>query len=232
MYIVHVDLVLWYLPPLDEIGGGIRVHRTFELPFPPSESISVFSKHWEGHDDPVGYPLKEITWDLDRHCFLAETHMSATGLPIAVIPLEIRSLLDQGWTYGSCTDAYGPEPRGRKRSKLRSLAIGDWDDEEVEQWETARPKARPKEFKTVLQSLVATMAQLHNNCSVAYAMLKTGGYVAIPKETPHTDWSAFQRKFAAAMKDFESMTFEQQWDWGERIQRRYPRLIDVIEAIP
>lgn len=98
MYTMHVDFVLWYAPPMDDNGHGIRLNRAIELPFPPTEDISVFSKSWEGMEmeDPMGYHLKEITWDLDRQCFLAETRMSSTGVPIALIPYEIQNLLEQG----------------------------------------------------------------------------------------------------------------------------------------
>lgn len=86
MYTFHVDFVLHFVPPMSDHGPGIRLNRTFELPFPPSASISVFSKDWEGMDDPMGYHLKEIAWDLDRSKFVVGTELSSTRVPIAIDP--------------------------------------------------------------------------------------------------------------------------------------------------
>src|SRR5688500_10581988 len=101
MYAVDVDLVLRYVPPMDDHGHGIRMTWSFELPFPPSGDIAVHSREWEGIDDPLGYRLKEITWNIERSRFLGETEILATGTPIAMIPHEIRHLIKQGWQYGS-----------------------------------------------------------------------------------------------------------------------------------
>src|SRR4030095_6481706 len=146
MYAVDVDLVLRYVPPMDDHGHGIRLTRSFELPFPPSGDIAVHSKEWEGIDDPMGYRLKEITWDIDRSQFLAETEISITGTPIALIPLEIRHLIKQGWQYGSHHDKYQTDRRrGRKRGKLPTIRISRWDEEEAATWDIARGKVRPKD---------------------------------------------------------------------------------------
>ena len=126
MYSIDVDLVLRYLPPMGENGDGIRLNRTFELPFPPSADVSVYSKSWEGIDDPIGYRLKEITWDIDRSCFLAETEISSSGLAIGLIPHEILSLIEQGWQYGSYIERYRADRRrGRKRAKLPARAYAN-----------------------------------------------------------------------------------------------------------
>ena len=232
MYLLDVDFVLRYVPPMDDNGPGIRLNRTFELPFPPSSNVSVFSKEWEGVEEPIGYRLKEVTWDLDRKRFLAETELSTSGVPIAMIPYEISNLLDYGWAYGGYAERYKSERRrGRKRDKLPPMHIGDWDYDEAETWETATGTSRPTEFKTILHAIVSTMAELHNNCSVAYAMLKTGVYVDVPESAIRRELSPIQAKFAAATDEYNSMTSDRQWDWCENVQRRYPRLIDVIEAI-
>jgi hypothetical protein len=232
MYSVHLDFVLRYEPPMSDHEHGIRLTRTIELPFPPTNEMLVFSKNWEGADDPMGYVLKEVTWDLDQGCFLAETELSSSGVPIALIPWEIRRLVDRGWQFGSYKDRYVSDGRrGRLRKKLPRLRISDWDDEEATNWETAKNKSRPAEFKIALQAVAATMAILRNNCRVAYAMLKTRGYVDLPDRSAPAELSDFQRKFLAAMDAYDSMTFDQQWNWCESVQRRYPRLIDVVAAI-
>jgi hypothetical protein len=118
MYFVDVDFVLHFVPPMDDHCDGIRLNRTFELPFPPSPGISVFSKEWVGIEEPMGYRFKEITWDLDRNRFLAETELSATGVPLRMIPQEIGSRLDCGWAYGSYLERY---KSGRKRGRKRTV---------------------------------------------------------------------------------------------------------------
>jgi hypothetical protein len=141
-------------------GEGIRLTRTIKLPFPPGQDISVFSKDWEGTEDPFGYVLKEVTWDMDRNRFLADAVLSVTGIPIAMIPYEIRQLVYHGWKYGSYKDHYRTErKRGRKRDKLQGVPICEWDSEEAEAWD-ANPKGRPKEFKLFLHAIVSTMAEL------------------------------------------------------------------------
>jgi hypothetical protein len=232
MYTVHLEFVLRYVPPMADNDHGIRLTRSVELPFPPTENMLVFSKEWEGQDDPMGYVLKEVTWDIDRGCFLAETELSSTGVPIALIPREIRRLLDLGWQSGSFKDRYETDRRrAKKRKKLPPLRINDWDDDEVTPWETAAKKSRQQEFTIVLHALVSTMAELRNNSRVAYAMLKTGGYVDLSRQSAPDALTDFQRKFAAALDAFDSMTSDQQWDCCESVQRRYPRLNDVVEAI-
>lgn len=121
--------------------------------------------------------------------------------------------------------------RGRKRAKLPPMHISDWDHDAADAWDEAATKSRPKEYKKILHAIVATMAELRNNCSVAYAMLKTGVYVDVPEEELSSKLSPTQTKFEAATREYNSMTFDKQWDWCESVQRRYPRLIDVIEAI-
>ena len=162
-----LGLVLRYVPPMADNDHGIRLTRSFELPFPPTEKMVVFSKEGEGQDDPMGYVLKEVTWDIDRG-FLAETQLSSTGVPIALIPLDIRRLVDFGWQFGSFKDRYETDGRRvRKRKKLRTLRISKWDDDEATAWEIAAKKSRPQEFTIVLHALVSTMAELRNNSRVA-----------------------------------------------------------------
>jgi hypothetical protein len=232
MYVVDVDFVLCYVPPMLDSGRGIRLTRTIELPFPPAKHIAVFSKEWEVIEDPLGYPLKEITWDVDRNRFLANTESSISGTPIAMIPHELLELVQHGWRSGSYADSYSTrEKRGRKRKQLPVMKIKDWDWDEAEAWETAPAKLRPPEFKTILHAVVSMMAELRNNCGVAYAMVKTGGYWDVPERSFPKEHSVAEKKFADAIGEFESMTFDQRWDWIERVQRRFPRLVDVVEAI-
>lgn len=214
-------------------GHGIRLNRMCELPFVPTEDVSIFSKSFEGCEEPLGYCLKEVMWDLDRECFLAETQYSSIGTPIAMIPHEIDALLSHGWEFGSYQDSYSSEAKpGRKRKSLSPLRISKWDDDEAKEWELRTSKSRPKEFTTVLHAVVSTMAELNNNCEVAFAMLKTGGFADLPEDRfQRRDLSPFEERFEAATKEYSHMTFDQQWEWCKSVQRRYPRLIDVVRAI-
>ncbi|MBI5757072.1 MAG: hypothetical protein HZA46_00985 [Planctomycetales bacterium] len=231
MYAVDVDLVLRYVPPMSDDDAGMRLTRTIELPFPPSRDISVFSKDWEGIDEPLGYVLKEVTWDMDRNRFLADTELSVTGIPIAMIPFEILQLVYHGWKYGSYKDQYRTvRKRGRIRGKLAAMPACEWDEEEAATWD-ANPKGRPREFKLILHAVVSAMAELRNNCGVAYAMLKTGSYFDIPAGRSPSELSHLERRFQEAIREYESLSFERQWDWSERVKRRYPRLTDIVAAI-
>ncbi len=235
MFSVEIDLVLRYVPPMVDRGQGIRLTRTVELPFPPNDHIALFSATWEGwetFDKPLGYPLKVITWELDRNCFLADTHMSVTGLPIALIPREIKDLLQQGWRYGSYNDAYGPKRRGRKRvGRLPAIRGRHWEDDEAAQWETKRDASRPKAFTTILKAVIATMAQLDNNCRVAYAMSKTSTFEDLPDDPLHRELNAGEKRFLVATQQYDALTSDQRWHWSQGVQRRYPRLVDVVTAI-
>jgi len=227
---VNLDLILRFVPPMSEHDAGFRLTRTFELPFAPSNGTAVFSRDWEGMGDPLGYVLKNATWDIDRKCFLAETVSEMCDIPIAIIPLEIRRLVDYGWTIGSYADQYSNErKRGRKRGKIPKLTISDWDEEDAESWDSDKTE-RPKEFKTVWHAVVAMMADLWNNCPVAYAMLRTGVHVEVPKEE-FKELSPLQTRFRDAVRDFETLTFDQRCVWRERVVGRYPRMSDVVEAI-
>lgn len=231
MYTVDVDLVLRYVPPMSDHGNGIRLTRTIELPFPPANDNSVYSKDWEGIEDPFGYPLKEVTWDIDRKRFLADTELSVTGTPIAMIPFEIGQLIEWGWKYGSYKDFYQTErKRGRKRSALPAMSICDWDYDEAAEWERSH-KNRPKEFKVILHAIASTMAELHNNCGIAYAFLKTGTFFDIPQYKSPTELPPLEKRFYEACREYDALKFDKQCAWSENVRRRYPRLSDVVEAI-
>lgn len=215
---------------MSEHEAGYRLTRTIELPFAPSSGTAVFSQEWEGMDDPLGYVLKDVTWDIDRACFLAETVTEMCDFPIALIPLEICRFVVYGWTIGSYADQYSTERKcGRKRRKIPTMAISDWDEEDAEAWDSDMT-GRPKEFKTVWHAVVAMMAGLWNHCPVAYAMLKTGVHVEVPKEG-FKELSPLQNRFRDAIREYESLTFDQRCEWRDRVVGRYPRMEDVVEAI-
>lgn len=229
MYRLELDLIVRFVPPMDKYGRGIHLTRTVELPFLPSEHIALHSRAWEYIDDPLGYRLKEIVWDADQNLFLAHTELSDTGTPVAFIPHEIRNLLEHGWAYGSFRDSYSADGRrNRKRKKLTPIPIEDWDWDEAETWQSERGRKRPAEFDTVWKSIIHTMAELYNNMSVAYAMQKTGTYQEIPQFTAP---NPAERNFKDKVGEFEIMPLDDQMKWRDGVLRRFPRLIDVVEAI-
>ena len=135
-----------------------------------------------------------------------------------------------GWVFGSYRDQYSTEKkRGRKRRPLPPLAIAEWDEEDAEAWENEK-SGRPEEFKQVWHTVVATMATLQNNCAVAYAMLNTGVFVDV-REDDFAKPSPVELRFLKAKKEYESLSFDQQCRWCERIVGRYPRLQDIVEAM-
>lgn len=230
---LELDFVLWFVPPMKDQGDGIRLTRSIEMPFVPTKRVALYSHTWENIvGEPLGYQLKDITWDLDRECFLAETHTSATGVPIAMIPHEIASMIDCGWRYGSYRDTYSTGlKRGRKRKKeLPQLQIKKWDWDEAERWEATRD-GRPAEFKTVLQAVIRTMLELHNKPAAAYAMHHTGTFFPIEDDIHTQPQSPGEEKFLAAMRKFSAWSPDKQWDWCQSAQVRLPRLIDVVEAL-
>lgn len=231
MYAVDLDLIIWYVPLMADTGEGIRLTRTIELPFPPVEEISIFSRVWQPNGEPLGYVLKDITWDLDRQRFFAETGHSISDTPIAMIPYELRELIDSGWTYGSFKDSYQTERnRGRKRGTRPAIENGDWDFDEAAEWDTST-RNRPKEFRQILQAVGSTMAELGNNCHVAYAMLKTGFFFNLPSGKLPSQLSPQERRFYQACRTFESLTFDQQCYWREGVTRRYSSLRDAVAAV-
>jgi hypothetical protein len=232
MYRLELDFVLWFVPPMEDRGDGIRLTRTTEMPFVPAKRIALHSRTWEDIDgEPLGYQLKDIIWDFDRECFLAETHTSATGVPIAMIPHQIADMINCGWRYGSYKEAYSTEAkRGRRHKGLPRLQINDWDWDEAETWETSR-NGRPAEFKTVFQAVVRTMLERYNNLAAAYAMLHTGTYFGIEDDIHAQPQSPGEKKFLAAMREFVDWDSEKKLEWCQLAQTRLPRLIDVVNAM-
>lgn len=230
MFQIELDLILRFTPPMAEHYAGFRLTRSFELPFAPTNGSSVFSQQWEGLDEPLGYILNNVTWDLDRGCFVAETENSITGIPIALIPHEIKMYVDFGWAIGSYKDQYATLGKsGRKRRKLPVLEISGWEDEEAESWQLNKTD-RPKEFKKIWHAVVAMMVDLCNDSAVAYAMLKLGIFVAVPT-SEFAKLSPIEIRFRDATHEYETLTFEKMVKWRERIVGRYPRMKDVVEAI-
>jgi hypothetical protein len=58
---VELDLHLYFTPLMREIGGGIVLTRTFDLPFPPCGEIMIVGRSIERDcTPPLGYLLADI----------------------------------------------------------------------------------------------------------------------------------------------------------------------------
>ena len=115
MYKLLVDLCLSYSPPMSEHARRIRLTRKMELPFPPYEGLAIFSREFDSAQEPPGFVLKNVTWDLDRQLFVAET-FADNELAMAEIAEDLAWWLNLGWEWGSYMDHY-------------RAADEDWDDD-------------------------------------------------------------------------------------------------------
>ena len=100
MYTVHLDLVVYFVPIMNETGPGIRFTRKIELPFPAYEGLAVYSRFMEQGSEPLGYVLKNVIWNMDENFFYAETGCS-NHTEIATIPYDLGVLFQEGWELGS-----------------------------------------------------------------------------------------------------------------------------------
>ncbi len=173
---VELDLHLFFVPLMQETGNGIRLTRTLALPFPPNSKIMIGGRSIEGDCvPPLGYRMSDILWDVDRETFLAKTVTSHYGSPVAFVPSDIETYVQDGWKIGSWQDFYD---RDRKCPIGESLNVGkfdfDWEDEdELSLLETTRASKRPEQFNLLLSALVRMLFVLRNNEAVGYAMYKS-----------------------------------------------------------
>jgi len=228
---LELDLALYFVPPMEEYGSGIVVTRTLELPFAPSPSILVWSKEMDECPEPMGFKIGDVVWDMDRQVFLAKTCLTDCG-PIAMVPYSIRAWVDRGWRLGSYLDSYPNEEEERETDDVPVEPIPDyvdWDDDEMEEWPTRRPTARPAEFNVVFGALIRTLAELHNNSAVAYAMDKTKVYFT--KEQLKESDSKAARRWREREYEFSCMPMGKQIAWRKRVRRKYPSLARIVASL-
>lgn len=226
MHKVEVEFRHIFTPLMDEHGAGISLLRTIELPFVPTSELAVYSREFDPTPVPVGLVLKEIVWDMDRQVFLAKSSLIDSGLPIAMIPHELKSWIDLGWRFGSHDETYDPEP-SEKPTNLPSLAPPEIEDDEVmDRWPMERPAKRPAEFNLLLKAMVRTMAELFNNSDVAYAVYKTQMFFS--EEQLKENRSAATDRWRKAWSDFHDLASEQQLAWRDRVMRRHPHIVQFV----
>lgn len=173
---VELDLHLFFVPLMQELGDGITLTRTLDLPFPPNSKIMIGGRSIEGDCiPPLGYRLSDILWDVDRETFLAKTVTSHHGSPVAFVPSDIETYVQDGWKIGSWQDFYDSD---RKCPIGGGINVGkfdfDWDDDdELFSLETTRASKRPEQFNLLFSALIRMLFMLRNNEAVGYAMYKT-----------------------------------------------------------
>lgn len=212
-----------------ESGRGIVLTNRIELPFAPTEDMMVTGRIFSDQPDPMGIPLKEVTWDVDRRMFLADIEQVNVDFPILLIPLELREWLERGWKFGSYVDEYDP-PKRRKARSPEPIPddAPDFDDAEADRLMTVPRSKRPAYYNALLLAIVRQMAIIDNNCSVAYAMQKTEMFFK-DSESQAASQSPEQKRFFAAAEAFRKLPFEKQWQWRNRIIRKNPRLEQFVE---
>ncbi|MBN8625960.1 MAG: hypothetical protein J0M17_10760 [Planctomycetes bacterium] len=226
-FTLEIDVHLCFNPPMSENSPGIVLTNSVRLPFVPTKGLIVTGAMFNDRPDTMGVYLKDLTWDVDRRVFMAYTEQSYGCFPILYVAQEIRFWLDRGWRFGSYADVY-EKKRGRKPYRAPPICGEEpaLDEEEAERLHGMKPRQRPPYFNMLLKALVREMAVLDNNRSIAYAMDKTNMFFEKPEakepETPA------MKKFFAAVEEFEKLTFDQQYEWRDRVARRHPRLDQFV----
>jgi len=229
---IQVDLSLVFIPPMEEHGAGIHLHRQFEIPFVPFEGMHLTGKAFDENHGPMGFKLVNITWDLDRKLFFAETTLVSSGFPIALILDDIRSWVDRSWQLGSIEDLYATE-----EEETEGEEEGDGStqceegeeldlDEEMETWPQMSPRKRPPHFNRLMQAMVRQMAESFNNSTVAYAIDRTKLFFS--EEELKDIRSKASDRFRNAESEFYRMSSDEKLKWRDRVMRKYPSIEQLL----
>jgi hypothetical protein len=224
MFLLELDVSLYFVPPMAERARGIVVTRTLELPFPPTDGLFITGVAMNGQPLAEGFKIEDVTWDLDRQRFLGSTSLTSHDFPIAEIPDLIRAWINRGWRLGSYEDTYEEEAE-EKADILLTESVTDEpieNEEEANRWPMLNPRSRSPAFNMFLQALAREMARLYNNWDVAYAIYQTKTFFT--EKQLEDNKSRAATKFRDARSKFDGMTFDQQYDWREKLLRKRPRL--------
>lgn len=219
MFKLELDMSLRFVPPMLENSAGFVVTRTMELPFVPFDGLVVYSRQFTDHPDPeAGHKLENVTWDMDRKVFLAQTSLTHVDLPMGYILQEIRDTLRRGWRLGSYADSYQEQEEAATAiDEAIPVAHDDWKNEE--NWPSMAPSERPAHFNDTFGFLIGVMAVISNNPAVAYAMERTKRFFT--EQQLKTDASAAAKKWLAAKSQYEAMSWEKQYAWQKRMAKKY-----------
>ncbi len=224
---IDQELSLCFVPPMEEHGRGISLIQGFQLPFPPTEGLVLTGAAFNQFPSPEGFPLKDVTWDIDREIFLANISLISHGVPFTFIPDEIRSWIDQGWRFGSLEESYKVPESEDELPAEESMADGtddEWDAEE--RLASMNPRSRPRHVTKVMRAMVREMAELYNNWPVAYAIDRTKRFFSEP-ELKVRDSKA-KEKFEQAVREFKAMQDDDRYRWQKKVLRNHPPLDRIV----
>jgi non-ribosomal peptide synthetase component F len=231
MFRLDVELSIHFTPLMDERGRGIALVRTFELPFAPTEGTCLTGAALNPYSaSPEGFPLKGVTWDIDRNLFLAHIGLVCCDHPLAFIPDELRAWVRCGWRFGRLEDDYAPPEKAARSgtgapSDSGDSAGEDWEDE-AELLPTLPARRRPKRFNKLMRALVRELAGAYNNSDIAYAIDRTHFYFT-DEQLKHED-SRAKKAFAAACAEFAELSADARNAWEDRVARTQPRLDRIV----
>jgi hypothetical protein len=227
MYQVELDYVLRFVPPMSEHSGGLVLTRTLELPFPPYKKLYLFAKDLDDCPYPPGLRLDEVTWDIDRECFLATTELIVHG-PIADIPWLLSSYLERGWQVGSLMGQYETDDDlDEEPADEVDVPEGtdDWDMDALEALEKESPRRRPKALNQLVKALVRVMVENGDDMAAAYALDRTGLVISL-RDAEHGR-EPHDRVWLEAYREFEDLDNDSYKKWRRKVCRY--RRIDKIE---
>lgn len=234
MYTVEVDLHLQFTPPMDDHGKGIIFRRRFQLPFPPTPKVAIYSKHTDDCPDPLGMCLTDIVWDIDREVFLAKTTIGMVGEPLAGIPGIILDWMDRGWELGCWHDQYrAAEPARNDADAAESDSEGESEWDRMETMHTLPKRERPRWFNRFFQSLIRHMVEHHDGCAEAYVMDRLGRWLEVYDKrltNPTKSLPPEEEEWLRVRDEYREMTEEALDAWEKRVSR-FPRLAKVLEEI-
>ncbi|EMB16515.1 hypothetical protein [Rhodopirellula europaea] len=216
-YTVELDLHLFFTPLMQDWGDGIVMTRTLQLPFPPDGKIAIAGRSIEGDGQPLGYRIRNITWDVDRDRFIATTVADCGGGPLAYIGDDIDRHLTEGWSIGSWQTHYDKSwksPIGNRFDRAK-FDIEVMDEGDLYKLETMPASKRPGAFNELMSALVRLLFNLNNNEALAYVMYKTKTYFQDEKEQ--------SPKFRDAMQGYEEMTSDERDRVRRNVMRRTSR---------
>ena len=122
MFKLELDLVLYFVPPMDEHSQGIRLTYSLELPFLPTNGLYLAGVAMDDPLSPLGFRINDLTWNLDRQFFMATTQLTNHDFPIATIPDEIGNWIERADGDSGATKTLMSKPTNRMTIFRRSQA--------------------------------------------------------------------------------------------------------------
>jgi hypothetical protein len=213
---------------MNESGPALVLTRTIALPFAPHPELTIAGRDLDHSPDPLGFRLKELTWDVDRRTFLAHSEIVSAG-EIAEIPDEISEWLRLGWKLGSYLDAYrGATPAATPQAGGWAIDADRHGRHGIGSRTSKHRRWRKPKDKVVFRAMVRKLVEIRNNLPVAYAMYKTKCFVDNHEE--ERSGNVAVRRFREAQDTFASLSSVQEEAWRRRVLRSYPTLESLVRV--